>query len=85
MIAMMTFLNEPIKVICGFEKGKVKPISFEWHYREYAILRTVFRFKTNQGIEPILVFSCETPGGIFDLVFNLKTLSWRIRSFHQEP
>lgn len=81
----MSFLNDPISVFCHFEKGKIVPLSFEWHHRQYEILRTVFRFKTNQGTEPVLIFSCETKSGVFDLTFNLKTLSWRIKAFHQEP
>lgn len=80
----MSFLNDPIKIVCRFQGGKVTPLSFEWHQRPYKIERIVFRFQTNQGTEPLLIFSCETTEGVFDLSFNLKTLSWRIRSFHQE-
>lgn len=79
----MTFLNDPIKVDCRFENGQVKPLSFEWRARPYPILRTIFHYQSQQGSEPIQVFSCQTASGIFDLVFNLKTLSWRIKAFHQ--
>lgn len=81
----VSFLNDPVTVTCRFQNGHIAPLAFEWNHRQYKILRTVFRFKTALGTEPIRVFSCETREGVFDLTFNLKTLSWRIRGIHQEP
>lgn len=80
----MTCLNDPINVTCQFRAGKIKPLSFEWRHRLYSPLKTVFQYQTHQGTNSIIVFSCQTSEGIFDLVFNLKTLSWKIKSVHEE-
>jgi len=71
-------LNEPIRVMAEFEKGKILPRVFVWHKRLYRIKRVTYFWQERQGKEVLNLFSVETLAGLYQISFSSQSLSWRL-------
>jgi len=75
---MEAAINEKIRVVSLFEKGKIKPLLFSWQNRVYKILQIAFSYSKNSGKDKIFYFSVQTEGGGFELSFNREKFSWNL-------
>lgn len=72
------YLNEPIRVVAEFERGKILPRSFSWHQKSYPIKKITYFWQERQGRELLNLFSVETPNGLYQISFSNQSLSWRL-------
>jgi hypothetical protein len=67
-----------IGVTCAIEKGKVRPLSFDWRHRSFKVERVNFLWKDKKGAQELRFFSVATPHGTYEIVFNVPCLSWHL-------
>ncbi len=75
---METQIKEKICVACLFENGRMKPLVFFWHNRNYKILRIAFAYSKNLGREKIFYFSVESNNETLEISFNREKFSWTL-------
>lgn len=71
-------LDEPITVGVVFSRKAVKPVWFSWNGREIRIREITFSWKTREGSACILHFSVTDGQGLYEIVYNMATMVWRI-------
>ena len=76
--SMAVEINEPIKVAVVFSRGEIRPVWFGWNGRQIRIKETTFTWKTYEGSARILHFSVTDGEGVYEIVYNVESLGWRL-------
>jgi hypothetical protein len=76
--SMSEKINEPIKVVARFEKGRLLPLSFLWKNQCYKVDQIDLVHFSWQGSARIYFFSTRGGGAKYQLVFNSQTFGWRL-------
>lgn len=71
-------INEPVLVTAKFERGKLIPLSFAWRGRGYRVDGVNFFYAVRKGEAKLYYFNCRAVSAQYQLVFNDKTLDWRL-------
>ena len=71
-------IDESIKVGAVFSRGEVRPVWFSWNGRQVRIKETTFTWKTWEGSAAILHFSVTDGQGLYEIVYNMDRLVWRL-------
>ncbi len=71
-------LGPAISATCEIEKGIIRPLSFLWRRRPFAIERINFRWKDKKGSEELWFFSVSTPHGTYEIAFSSQRLAWHL-------
>lgn len=77
-------IREPISVAVLFEHGAIKPVLFRWNGKKIEIEKTSFTWETRQGVARLLHFSVVCRRNIYELVFNLNEMTWRLETVATE-
>jgi len=71
-------IDEPINVGAVFSRGAIKPVWFSWNGRQIRIREVTFSWKTQEGSAGLLHFSVADGQGLYEIVYNMTTMGWRI-------
>ena len=75
---MATVIDEPIKVGVVFEEAQARPAWFVWRSRRYVVREVTLCWRTQEGQATLLHLGATDGSNLFELVFNLRTLGWRL-------
>ncbi len=82
---MITELNEPIEVGAIFRRGGIRPVWFLWKGRKYGVREITYRWKERAGESWRHSFSVFDGANTFELVYDSKTLEWRLGRVSDAP
>jgi len=72
-------VDEKVKVLASFESGAITPRVFKWQNRDYKVRSVSLRYQEKSGVSINYFFAVETDdGGVFKLLFNDKSLVWKV-------
>lgn len=71
-------INEPILVTAKFEKGRLTPLLFFWRGRGYRVDGVSFAWAAKRGEAKLYYFNCRATRAQYQLIFNDRTLDWRL-------
>jgi len=71
-------LNEPIECLVQFKNGKIYPLKFTWHNKDYQIKQTNYAWQERLGQAIISCFSVSTGTDNYQLSFNNNSFGWRL-------
>lgn len=75
---MSVLIHEPVSVVAVFEKGQIKPILFRWKDKKISIESISFTWQTTQGKERFLHFTAVASHTLYELIFNVHSLVWKL-------
>ena len=75
---MITEINDSIEVAAVFRKGGLEPVWFVWRGKKYPIQRITYRWKGRSGEGWLYSFSVFDGTNTFELVYDAKTLQWKL-------
>ena len=81
---MPVHIQEPISVAVMFEHGRVRPMLFYWKDKKISIDRISFHWQTMEGAAKIFHFSAVAGGNLYELVFNMTELTWKLKQISTE-
>jgi hypothetical protein len=73
----MKILNEPIKVMAIFEKGKIEPVKF-WYEDQAVMVEKILKIYEDKSFgNNNLIFVCQHKGSsIYELKYEIKSNTW---------
>lgn len=75
---MIENINQPIKVIAFFEKGRIKPLKFYWQSSFFEIQKINLIHQNRLGRSILYHFSVTSGQTLYELQFNHQTLNWKL-------
>ena len=75
---MAEIINEPIKVLVEFDRGRLTPRLFTWRNRDYSVRRVEFVHSVREKGDRVYRFSVTGSGAGYHLTFNSRALTWRL-------
>ncbi len=75
---MSVLIHEPVAVEAVFEKGRIRPILFRWKDKKISIENISFMWQTAQGGERFLHFTVVAAQTLYELMFNISSMTWRL-------
>jgi len=76
---MITEIDERIKVGAVFSGGSARPAWFVWRARKYVVTEITYTWQEKIGERTLSFFSCGDGINLYELVFDSKKLSWKLR------
>lgn len=71
-------INESVLVTARFDRGRLIPLLFGWRGRSYRVDRVDFAWASRKGEAKLYFFAVSGAGARYQLMFNDKTLDWRL-------
>lgn len=79
--AVAEIINENVEVVTCFKAGKIIPMRFVWHNREYMVTRVTGRWVSSEGESKNFHFSVLCgEGNVYEICFRSRDMNWVLRS-----
>lgn len=75
---MFTKINETIAVVGTYNHSSFKPRKFLWRDRVFPIQKITFITETRDGANKLRIYSIESQGSIYRILFNRETEEWQV-------
>jgi hypothetical protein len=75
---MSVLIHDPVAVVAVFEKGQVRPALFRWKDKKISIENISFIWQTTQGEERFLHFTVVAGQTLYELMFNISSMTWNL-------
>lgn len=76
---MITKVNDHIEALVHFKNGNLKPFRFLWKGHPYPINRITTTYSSKNGGVTYLIFSVESAGNLYELIYNSSDHTWNLR------
>jgi len=77
-------INEPIKVLATFASRGLKPLSFEWRGKRYAVKDIDLVHVAKDGDARVYYFDVTNDPNHFSLSLHTGTMEWKLNELYYE-